>query len=48
VWLGMSWKVLPPRTGASHGPMYFEFLRDTLVMLAWAGLYLGYAYERQL
>jgi hypothetical protein len=44
----MSWKVLPPRTGASHGPMYFEFLRDTLVMLAWAGLYLGYAYERQL
>jgi LytS/YehU family sensor histidine kinase len=28
--------------------MYFEFLRDAVVMLAWAGLYLGYGYERQL
>jgi Histidine kinase len=39
---------LPPRQGPPHGPMYFEFLRDTLVMLAWAGIYLGYGYERQL
>lgn len=38
----------PPRVGPLRSPMYFEFLRDTLVMLAWAGIYLGYGYERQL
>jgi two-component system LytT family sensor kinase len=38
----------PPWEGPPHSPKYFEFLRGTLVMLAWAGIYLGYGYERQL
>src|SRR5689334_17054846 len=39
---------LPPLGEPPHGPRYFELLRGTLVQLAWAGIYLGYGYERQL